>query len=105
MLRRYKKSVQLNWATSKETNNSYFTIEKSSDGKLFKTLIIVPANRDNVENDYTYTDAQAATSLLHYTLTNDLNTFKMTAQVQKGLYLLTVEHRNERVYTAKALVQ
>jgi hypothetical protein len=50
--------VVISWATSKENNNAYFTIEKSKDGKKFIKIIDVPgygdgkSYREYVETDY-----------------------------------------------------
>jgi len=33
--------VQLNWATASETNNDYFSIERTTDGIIFETIAIV----------------------------------------------------------------
>lgn len=57
------KSVVLNWATNAEINNSYFTIEKSRDGKTFETIATINANTKvgSLENKYAYTDQQPNT--------------------------------------------
>ncbi len=36
--------VDLNWATSSELNNDYFTVERSSDGKSFELLLQLPGS-------------------------------------------------------------
>jgi hypothetical protein len=38
---KYKKQVNLIWITASETNNDYFTIEKSSDGKVFEKIATI----------------------------------------------------------------
>lgn len=35
------KLVELNWTTASETNNDYFTIEKTVDGKIFEQVAII----------------------------------------------------------------
>ena len=50
--------VVISWATSKESSNIYFTIEKSKDGKKYTKIIDVPGSgngqsyREYVETDY-----------------------------------------------------
>jgi len=50
--------VVVSWATSKESSNVYFTIEKSKDGKKYTKVIDVPGSgngqsyREYVETDY-----------------------------------------------------
>ena len=50
--------VVISWATSKESSNIYFTIEKSKDGKKYTKVIDVPGSgngqsyREYVETDY-----------------------------------------------------
>jgi hypothetical protein len=34
----YNKSTNLNWITASETNNDYFTIERSGDGSDFDAI-------------------------------------------------------------------
>lgn len=50
--------VALNWATSSEADNDFFTIEKSRDGLNFDILTTVKANTTNtdVEHHYSFTD-------------------------------------------------
>ena len=47
-------SVVLEWSTKSEINNSYFTIEKSSDGRNFETLASVSAKTESTSADYQY---------------------------------------------------
>ncbi|HXU26334.1 MAG TPA: hypothetical protein VN698_03820 [Bacteroidia bacterium] len=50
--------VVVSWATSKEKNNAFFTIEKSKDAKKFVKIIDVPGSgdgksyREYIETDY-----------------------------------------------------
>ena len=49
--------VQLNWATATETNNDYFTIERSADGKAWSDLSRVAGHGNSVsEENYTSYD-------------------------------------------------
>ncbi|HEX8357674.1 MAG TPA: ice-binding family protein [Segetibacter sp.] len=58
-----KESVLLEWGTAKEVNNSFFSVEKSRDGRKFETLTTINAARDNgnIENAYSYTDRRPYT--------------------------------------------
>lgn len=47
-------NVNLNWVTETETNNDYFTIERSFDGVIFETVSIVKG-AGNSNNRLTYT--------------------------------------------------
>ncbi len=48
---------ELQWKTSSETNNDYFAIERSIDGKLFHEIARIPgAGNSNNENSYRYLD-------------------------------------------------
>ena len=52
------KTVQLNWQTSSEINNNYFTIERSNDGNNFENIGKVKgAGNSNVINNYQFTDS------------------------------------------------
>jgi hypothetical protein len=42
--------VSLNWKTASETNNNYFTVSKSEDGKNFTTLTTIKSKEDNGAN-------------------------------------------------------
>lgn len=50
-------NVVLSWSTASETNNKYFTIERSSDGINFQAIATIPgAGNSDAEREYTYTD-------------------------------------------------
>ncbi len=51
-------SVQVQWATSTEINNKYYSVQKSNDGKLFKTIstVSIPDNTLYGEHFYSYND-------------------------------------------------
>lgn len=56
-------SVILNWSTASETNNDYFTIEKSSDGFEFRTVGTIEGNGNtSVQKNYEFTDTQDGNS-------------------------------------------
>lgn len=49
--------IKLSWSTLCEINNDYFTLEKSMDGKSFKTLAVISGNGTTREiHEYIYTD-------------------------------------------------
>ena len=47
----------LEWKTADEINTRYFSIERSSDGKLFNSIGAVDAKNTAGEHDYSFTDA------------------------------------------------
>ncbi|MGG7663545.1 T9SS type A sorting domain-containing protein [Dyadobacter sp. BHUBP1] len=52
-------AVELNWATSEETNSERFEIQRSTDGKVWKGIGDVQAEGEsNVKKNYTFTDHQ-----------------------------------------------
>ncbi len=55
-----QKNVLLEWATTYEMNNGFFTIEKSRDGNTFETLTNVNAGGPTINGEYQYsfTDQQ-----------------------------------------------
>lgn len=61
--------VQLNWATATETNNDYFEVERSLDGKSFTKIGFVKGagNSVNVQK-YIYIDISAENEVLYYRL-------------------------------------
>jgi hypothetical protein len=62
--------ILLGWRTLSETRNDHFTLEKSIDGQNFRTLEVVPgAGTSAQEHVYTYTDAEPATGMNYYRLT------------------------------------
>jgi hypothetical protein len=64
-----KTAVLISWATSSETNNDFFTIEKSTDLVKWVQIAIVKGagNSDEVIN-YSYTDKNVADKNLYYRL-------------------------------------
>ena len=70
--------VDLQWATSTESNNSYFTIEKSRDGVNFVTVekvpTLAPDGNSSVQLDYTAQDPNPYSGVSYYRLVQtDLN--------------------------------
>ena len=61
--------VDLAWETATETNNAYFTIEKSKDGISFTKLIDMPAAGNSIHTTYyAETDYQPYTGTSYYRL-------------------------------------
>jgi len=59
----------LEWSTATETDNDYFTIERSADGISWETIgTIVGTGTSNVTNNYTYTDKSPDNSIVYYRL-------------------------------------
>jgi hypothetical protein len=52
-----KSTAILNWATASETNNDFFTIEKSTDGKSFYSIYTIKGAGNSItEKKYSYTE-------------------------------------------------
>lgn len=62
-------SVQLTWATASETNNSYFGIERSTDGTTFAQVTQVAGQGTTAAaSRYAYLDASAPRGTVYYRL-------------------------------------
>ncbi len=63
------RQVLLNWATASETDNSYFDLERSADGKHFTTITQVPGSGNSqVKREYGYADLQPLAGTNYYRL-------------------------------------
>ena len=61
--------VNLNWVTASETNNDYFTVEKSKDGKdFFEIVKIDGAGNSNSALNYSYIDYEPYNGISYYRL-------------------------------------
>lgn len=61
--------VQLNWETAWETNNDYFTIERSEDGKSFSKLATIKGAGNATEKlKYAYDDKDPLPGISYYRL-------------------------------------
>ena len=59
----------LNWTTSSEINNSYFSIERSSDGYNFNEIATINgAGNSNIIIHYSFTDDNNTSSIFYYRL-------------------------------------
>ena len=62
-------AVKLNWSTASETNNDFFTVERSVDGIHFQTLSIIDgAGTSSSVLHYTCIDANPTAGTLYYRL-------------------------------------
>ncbi len=62
--------VLLRWTTKTEINNSYFTIEKSSDGISYSEIATVRgAGNSSVERNYSFADKGSSKGVAYYRLT------------------------------------
>ena len=71
--------VNLNWVTASETNNDYFTIERSKDAQTWETVTTIPgAGNSNTTLYYDTTDNQPFPDYTYYRLkqTDYNGTFK-----------------------------
>jgi len=64
-----KHSVNIHWTTASETNNDYFTIERSEDGANFVAIGTVKGAGNSTRSiDYQFTDYEPAGSVNYYRL-------------------------------------
>jgi hypothetical protein len=76
--------VQLTWQTASEKNTSVFTVEKSSDGRTWKTIATLKAaGQSNTEQTYSYTDKNNEGNL-YRVVANDLDGKQTYSSVVKG---------------------
>ncbi len=61
--------VQVRWATSAESNNARFNIERSADGKNFTEIAAIPATGNSTGKAYEWIDERPLTNLSYYRLT------------------------------------
>ncbi len=62
-------TVELNWTTASETNNDYFTIERSTDAVNFETVGTANGNgNSSVINNYSWTDDNPISGTAYYRL-------------------------------------
>lgn len=61
--------VKLNWATASETNNAYFVVERSDDGREFYEIKALPgAGNSSKTNYYAFVDESPSEGLNYYRL-------------------------------------
>ncbi len=76
----------LSWTTASESNNDYFTIERSDDGLTFRDIGTVQGNgTTSQQHNYTFADPQAVTGNAYYRLRQtDFNGQHSTSQIIVG---------------------
>lgn len=60
--------VELSWSTASETDNAFFTIERSTDGTNFEFVLQMPANNGNEVMLYQDRDDTPPSGLVYYRL-------------------------------------
>ena len=61
--------VDLEWKTKSETNNDFFTLERSTDGKNWEAIVVVDGNgTTSTEHTYSFTDENAPEGIVYYSL-------------------------------------
>jgi hypothetical protein len=64
-----QKNIDILWSTASETNNDYFTIERSLNGLDFEAISIIDgAGNSNSTLNYEYTDFDATATVTYYRL-------------------------------------
>lgn len=64
-----KDAVELSWATASETNNDFFTLERSSDGARFEIIATIQgAGNSLITQNYQYLDQAPQLGLNYYRL-------------------------------------
>ena len=82
-----KNDAKLHWVTLTEANSSYFTIESSTDGRIYKKIGTAPAaGNSQAQLDYYFTDANLSAATVYYRIVeydkNGRSTFSNVAIVQ-----------------------
>lgn len=86
----------LQWFTASESNNAFFTLARSSDGKTFEEVATINSVGDNQSlQAYSYLDRNAPNGLVYYQLSQtDLNGLRedlATISLQRGERGLLIE--------------
>ncbi|MEP7141901.1 MAG: ice-binding family protein [Ferruginibacter sp.] len=85
-----QKSILLEWGTTNEVNNGFFTIEKSMDGQRFETITTVTVTKgiENSGHQYSFTDLQPYSNTYYRISQTDKDAqkkFYKTIQVKLGI--------------------
>jgi hypothetical protein len=89
-------AVALNWKIASEQNNDHYLLERSTDGTIFHSLSIVPAQyggNSNIVLDYNYTDNDPAAGNNFYRLTQ---VDKDGRAAQLGVQLVKIGLRSDQ---------
>jgi hypothetical protein len=86
------KRVKLNWTTASETDNSYFTIERSTDGAEWKEIKKVngAGNSTNIINYESYDEAPVAGNVYYRLKQTDLDGQSSYSDIQLVKYVAAV---------------
>jgi len=61
--------IDLEWSTKSETNNDFFTIQRSVDGKTWDAIVNIRGNGTSTKQHfYTFTDEDAPEGIVYYNL-------------------------------------
>jgi hypothetical protein len=89
-----EKEVTVNWTTSAEENNQYFSIERSTDGINFSELARVAATNLTKGDHYSYIDQNAAGGNNFYRLSQtDMNGQTTQFEIKNVLVNISAESR------------
>ena len=95
---KYKNNkIELNWATASESNNDYFTIEKSTDMEVWKNVSKIPGQGNSTQTKYYSTiDSNPFEGLSYYRLKQtDFNgQFSYTNLISSNYSSLIAENVN-----------
>ena len=61
-------NIVLNWITATETNNDFFSVEKSYDGEKFESILVVPGNGTTSELHFYSAEDKAEIRTVYYRL-------------------------------------
>ncbi len=88
--------IRLTWSTASELNNDYFTIERSSDGKVWHHLADIAGHGTaNYVNKYEYVDRGFRSGMVYYRLSQtDFDNHSVTYDV---LAVQTVAHSAQSI--------
>jgi hypothetical protein len=86
-----KEYNHIEWVTASETNNDYFTLERSDDGENWERIYYKPgAGNSNQNINYSYKD---------YEFKNDLNYYKLTQVDFDGIgresFIISIDNKKE----------
>jgi hypothetical protein len=106
-----KNKVDLKWTTKTETNNKYFTVERSSDGQHFTPLMNVnskaPHGNSTLKLDYQTTDNNPLNGTSYYRLrqtdyngaNKSFNIVSVSAGNQNGVTFIVYPNPNQGQFT------
>lgn len=95
--------VRLDWTTFNEQNNSFFEVQKSTDGINFTPVNILPAKgAENIETDYTYVYLTSLTGKLFFRIKQVDYDGKQSFSEVKIVNLLNNADNTPRLYPIPA---